>query len=357
MDTFMCSSWYHLRYLSPEYNRGPFDQREYDYWMPVDLYTGGIEHATMHLIYTRFFHKALRDLGITEALEPMMMLRNQGMLLDEKGKKISKSKDKANNKHDITSVGEPMLQLRNQGMVLGEDGEKMSKSRGNVVAPDDLVSAYGADTVRAYLMFFARWELGGPWNSQGISGTERWLNRSWALVTEPPGGNKPSADVIREVKRELHTALDRISKDYELFEFNTIISSLMELLNVLYDAYRLGAANSKEWAEIINTYVLMMAPAAPHIAEELWTEVLGNPYSIHNQSWPKVDQELMKKDEITLVVQVNGKLRDKIVVPVDINKEDAEKTALASGGAAPYLEGKQIKKVIVIPGRLVNIVV
>ena len=361
MDTFMCSSWYHLRYLSPDYHQGPFDPKEYNYWMPVDIYTGGIEHATMHLIYTRFFHKALRDMGITEASEPMMQLRNQGMLLDEDGKKISKSKNKGadakGKEQGELLTGEPMLQLRNQGMVLGEDGEKMSKSRGNVVSPDDLVHSYGADTVRAYLMFFARWDLGGPWNSQGITGTERWLNRSWALVNEPAVSGNPSEELIRDVKREMHTALDRISKDYERFEFNTIISTLMELLNVLFDAHRKGASSSKEWTEIIETYLLMMAPAAPHIDEELWTEVLGKPYSIHNQSWPEVDRKMMETDEITLIVQVNGKLRDKIVVPVDISKEQAEETALASPGAAPYIEGKDIKKVIVVPGRLVNIVV
>lgn len=320
MDTFMCSSWYHLRYLSPNFDQGPFDQKEYDYWMPVDIYTGGIEHATMHLIYTRFFHKALRDMGITEA-------------------------------------NEPMTQLRNQGMVLGEDGEKMSKSRGNVISPDDLVAAYGADTVRAYLMFFARWELGGPWNSQGITGTERWLNRTWALFTQPTKKGTASKELIRDLKREVHTALDRITRDYEQFEFNTIISTLMELLNVLYEAQQNGAAGSKAWTEILEIYTLMMAPAVPHISEELWTNVLGKPYSIHNQSWPKVDWEMMKKDEITLIVQVNGKLRDRIVVPVGINKEEAEKIALASEGAALYLEGKEVKKVIVVPGRLVNIVV
>ncbi len=320
MDTFMCSSWYHLRYLSPNFDQGPFDQKEYDYWMPVDIYTGGIEHATMHLIYTRFFHKALRDMGITEA-------------------------------------NEPMTQLRNQGMVLGEDGEKMSKSRGNVISPDDLVAAYGADTVRAYLMFFARWELGGPWNSQGITGTERWLNRTWALFTQPTKKGTASKELIRDLKREVHNALDRITRDYEQFEFNTIISTLMELMNVLYEAQRNGAAGSKAWTEILEIYTLMMAPAAPHISEELWTNVLGKPYSIHNQSWPEVDREMMKKDEVTLIVQVNGKLRDRIVVPVDINKEEAEKIALASEGAALYLEGKEVKKVIVVPGRLVNIVV
>jgi len=320
MDTFMCSSWYHLRYLSPEYDQGPFDPKEYNYWMPVDLYTGGIEHATMHLMYTRFFHKALRDMGITEGHEPMSMLRNQGM-------------------------------------VLGEDGEKMSKSRGNVVSPDDLVEKYGADTVRGYLMFFARWDLGGPWNSQGIGGTERWLYRVWTLYNEPAEGSKPAEGVMRDIKRNLHTALNNITRDYEQVEFNTIVSTLMELLNNLVQAKRNGAANSKEWRGILETYLLMIAPAVPHIAEELWTEVLGNKYSIHTQKWPEADPELMAVEEITLIVQVNGKLRDRIVVPVDITKEDAEKTALASPGAAPYLEGKEIRKVIVVPGRLVNIVV
>jgi leucyl-tRNA synthetase len=320
MDTFMCSSWYHLRYLSPNYDQGPFDPKEYDYWMPVDLYTGGIEHATMHLMYTRFFHKALRDMGITEGHEPMSMLRNQGM-------------------------------------VLGEDGEKMSKSRGNTVAPDELVNKYGADTVRGYLMFFARWDLGGPWNSQGIGGSERWLYRVWKLYTEPSEGDKPSDDVMRNIKRDLHTAIDSITRDYERVEFNTIISTLMELLNNLMDAKRNGAGNSPDWREILESYLLLMAPAVPHIAEELWTEIMGNEYSIHNQKWPEADPELMAVEEITLIVQVNGKLRDRIVVPVDISKEDAEKTALASPGAGPYLEGKEIRKVIVVPGRLVNIVV
>jgi leucyl-tRNA synthetase len=320
MDTFMCSSWYHLRYLSPWYNEGPFDPKEYDYWMPVDIYTGGIEHATMHLMYTRYFHKALRDMNITEGHEPMVMLRNQGM-------------------------------------VLGDDGEAMSKSRGNVVAPDDLVDEYGADTVRAYLMFFARWDLGGPWNSQGISGSERWLYRVWKLVLDPaPEGAFPQ-ERMREIMHELHTAVDHITRDYERVEFNTIISTLMELLNHLLDAKREGAGQSPEWKRIIETYLLLMAPAVPHIAEELWTEVLGNEYSIHNQRWPEADPKLMAVDEITLIVQVNGKLRDRITVPADISQEEAEKTALESPGAAPYLEGKTIRKVVVVPGRLVNIVV
>ena len=320
MDTFMCSSWYHLRYLSPHYDQGMFDPKEYDYWMPVDTYTGGIEHATMHLIYTRFFHKAGRDMGIMEGHEPM-------------------------------------LQLRNQGMVLGEDGEKMSKSRGNVVAPDELVAAYGADTVRAYLMFFARWDLGGPWDSQGVGGPARWLRRVWTLFTEIPEKTKPAKGVERDLRRKLHQTLQGVTRDFQEFQFNTIVSSLMELLNFMYEARDKGAYGTAAWNEAIDIYLRMMAPVTPHIAEELWTGVYSRPYSVHTQSWPEVDVEATKEDTITLPVQVNGKLRDRIEVPVDVSEEDAKAAALASEGAQRFIEGKTPRKVIYIPGRLVNIVV
>jgi leucyl-tRNA synthetase len=322
MDTFMCSSWYHLRYLSPDYHQGPFDEAEYNYWMPVDIYTGGIEHATMHLIYTRFFHKALRDMGITEGLEPM-------------------------------------IQLRNQGMVLGEDHEKMSKSRGNVIAPDELVRMYGADTVRAYLMFFSRWDMGGPWNSQGIEGSVRWVRRVWMLFTDnvPSGSQTPTSDTLRTLRRKLYQTLQKVTRDFEQFEFNTIISSLMELMNEMYKAREAGAAGSKEWAEALDIYLRMMAPITPHIAEELWTEHLGKPYSIHQQPWPRVDETAAREDSIEIPVQVNGKLRDKVVVPADAGEDEIKSAALATAGAQKYMEGKAPKKVIVVPKKLVNIVV
>ncbi len=321
MDTFMCSSWYHLRYLSPDYHAGPFDPAEYDYWMPVDVYTGGVEHATMHLIYTRFFHKALRDMGITQGPEPM-------------------------------------LQLRNQGMVLGEDHEKMSKSRGNVIAPDDLVRQYGADTVRAYLMFFARWEMGGPWNSQGIEGTVRWMRRVWTLFTDPEE-KRPlgSPETLKALRRKVHQTLRRVTRDFENFEFNTIVSSLMELLNEMYKAREAGAVGSPEWAEAKDLYLRMMAPVAPHIAEELWVEHLGKPYSIHQQPWPQVDEEAAKEDMMEIPVQVNGKVRDRISVPADADEEAIRSAALASETVRKYLEGNQPKKVIVAQKRLVNVVV
>ncbi|GAB4526699.1 MAG: leucine--tRNA ligase [Anaerolineales bacterium] len=321
MDTFMCSSWYHLRYLSPHYDKGPFDPQEYDYWMPVDTYTGGIEHATMHLIYTRFFHKAMRDLGITQGKEPM-------------------------------------IQLRNQGMVLGEDREKMSKSRGNVVAPDDLVQRYGADTVRAYLMFFARWDLGAPWDSQGIEGTARWVRRVWNLFVEndyTPG--QASDEVRRRLRRKVHQTLQVVTNDFENFQFNTIVSSLMELLNEMGRAAQAGAVGAPEWDEAVDIYLRMMAPVAPHITEEIWTDCLGKPYSIHLQSWPEVDEAAAKEDEIVIPVQVNGKVRARITVPADTGDEKIKVAALAADEVQKYLDGKSPKKVIYVPGRLVNIVV
>lgn len=319
MDTFMCSSWYHLRYLSPHYDKGPFDPEEYDYWMPVDTYTGGIEHATMHLIYTRFFHKACRDMGITKGPEPM-------------------------------------LQLRNQGIILGEDSEKMSKSRGNVVAPDELVARYGADTVRAYLMFFARWDMGGPWSSGGIEGTSRWIRRVWALYQNMPKPGNPTKETLRNLRRKVHQTLKQVTHDYESFEFNTVISGLMELLNEMIKAADNGAAGSKEWQEALEIFLLMMAPATPHIAEELWA-VLGKPYSVHLQAWPVLDPQAIIEDVITLVIQVNGKVRDRIEVAANISEEDAKVVALKSEVIQKFLGGKTPRKIIVVPGKLVNIVI
>jgi leucyl-tRNA synthetase len=318
MDTFMCSSWYHMRYLSPDYANGPFDPQEYAYWMPVDTYTGGIEHATMHLIYTRFFHKAGRDMGVM--------------------------------------IGsEPMLQLRNQGIILGEDTEKMSKSRGNVVSPDELVGRYGADTVRAYLMFFARWDLGGPWNSSGIEGTARWMRRVWALFNEPLPRRESNPKTLRDLRRNLHQTLRQVTHDFESFEFNTIVSALMELLNEMYRARENGAAGTPEWEEALDIYLRMMAPVAPHMAEELWATA-GKPYSIHLQSWPEVDEAAAAEELVTLVIQVNGKVRDRITVPVGIEQEEARRLALSSQVVQKILAGNSPHNVIVIPNKLVNIV-
>ncbi len=319
MDTFMDSSWYHLRYLSPHFDDGPFDPVEYRYWMPVDVYTGGIEHATMHLIYTRFFHKACRDLGITQG-------------------------------------DEPMLRLHNQGIILGEDSEKMSKSRGNVVAPDELVERYGADTVRAYLMFFARWEQGAPWSSAGIEGTARWLRRVWNLLLDAPAtGAAGGAEVERVLRRKVHQTIGQVTDDFERLQFNTIVSALMELANAMAHAAGEGAVGGAAWDEAVSVYLRLLAPVAPHFAEELW-ERLGNEGSVHRAGWPEADPAAAAEDEITLVVQVNGKVRDRLTVPADVDREVAEERALASEGGRKFTAGLTVRKVIYVPGRLVNIV-
>ncbi|MCX7683179.1 MAG: class I tRNA ligase family protein, partial [Anaerolineae bacterium] len=331
MDTFVCSSWYQYAYLSPYYREGepahadsvPFDMEEARYWLPVDVYTGGIEHATMHLIYTRFFTKAMRDMGLVD-------------------------------------FDEPMIVLRNQGTILGEDGEKMSKSRGNVVSPDDLVERYGADTVRGYLMFGWRWEQGGPWDSHGIEGVHKWLNRVWNLVVEqaenrPAGATAADPREVAALRRWTHKTIKRVTDDMEAFTFNTIISALMELTNALYRFRQSTVYGTQAWDEAIETLLLLLAPCCPHIAEELWA-LTGRPYSIHQQSWPRFDPTLAADEVITLVVQVNGKVRARINVPADITEEEARQAALADESVQRHLGGREPRQVFYVPGRLVNIV-
>jgi leucyl-tRNA synthetase len=256
----------------------------------------------------------------------------------------------------ITEGPEPMVQLHNQGMVLGEDHEKMSKSRGNVTSPDDLVQRYGADAVRSYLIFFAKWDMGAPWNRTGIEGTYRWLKRVWALFTEPAGKPSASPETLKVLRRKLHQTLRQVTRDFEQFEFNTIVSGLMELLNEMVKAREAGAAGTPEWSEAVDLYLRMLAPVCPHIAEELW-QTIGKPYSIHTQPWPKVDQAATREDEITIPVQINGKLRDRLVFPADASEEAIKSAALTSETVLKYLDGRPPKKVIVVGKKLVSIVV
>ncbi len=337
MDTFMCSSWYPYRYLSPHYDQGPFDPIQAAYWLPVDQYTGGIEHATMHLMYARFFTKAMRDCGIFEpTIAAMRQIGRDPQGLFE----------------------EQMTALFNQGMILGEDREKMSKSRGNVIDPDDLVARYGADAVRGYLMFAFRWDQGGPWDNQGIQGIVRWLNDTWTLFADPasvPG--KPSAEQIAGLRRKAHQAIKQVTDGLEGFTFNTAIAGLMSLKNAMLDARKTPVVNDPAWREATSIYLRLMAPFTPHIAEELWART-GGAYSVHTQPWPEYDEASAAEDVITLVVQVNGKVRDRIEVPASISEEDAKAAALASEGAQRHLDGKPPKKVIYVPARgMVSIVV
>lgn len=332
MDTFMCSSWYQYAYMDPHWKDGeklsaddmPFNPDEGNYWLPVNQYTGGIEHATMHLLYTRFFTKAMRDMGVVK-------------------------------------FDEPMDALFNQGIILGEDREKMSKSRGNVIAPDDLVQEYGADTVRGYLMFGFRWEQGGPWDSNGILGIQRFLERVWDLVensSSPANGSAPSEAALRDLRRKQHQAIRRVTKDIESFSFNTMVAGLMEYTNALIAARNTspGLVGHAAWDEAIQTLLKLMAPGFPHIAEEMWARI-EQPYSIHQQSWPDWDEELAKEDTVEIAIQVNGKVRDKIEVPADIDAEEAKAQAQAAEGVQRYIDGKTPAKVIYVPGRLVNIVI
>jgi leucyl-tRNA synthetase len=323
MDTFMCSSWYFLRYASPHCDNAPFDPDKVRHWLPVDLYTGGAEHAVMHLFYARFFIKALRDMGLVD-------------------------------------FGEPFTRLFNQGVIIVER-QKMSKSRGNVITPDVYVSELGADAVRAYLMFVAPWEQGGEWNDSGISGISRWLNRVWNLVTgEYSQGGEVSPDVRKKAERQLsrltHQTVKKATQDLERIRFNTMIAALMEFTNYLVRLNEEGAVSLSQWQEAIDTLLLLLAPTVPHLAEELWQQT-GHKYSIHNQSWPRWDEELAKEEEITLVVQVNGKLRDRVAVLASITEAEAKKVALQSQRVKAYLEGKEVTNIVYVPGRLVNLVV
>ncbi|CAA9458932.1 MAG: Leucyl-tRNA synthetase [uncultured Rubrobacteraceae bacterium] len=315
MDTFMDSSWYQYRYLSPHYDEGPFDPERGREWLPVDQYTGGIEHAVMHLLYTRFFTKVMRDLGLVD-------------------------------------FDEPMLKLFNQGIILGEDAEKMSKSRGNVVNPQELVDRYGSDALRCFLMFIGPWNQGGPWDGRGIEGIARFLRRAYSLVAggDPSGAQSDPKELDRRTAR----LVKKVTEDLEAFRFNTALAALMEHTNYLLGVK--GKVEDDQWAEALRTFVLALAPLAPHHAEEMWA-LMGLPYSAHEQVWPTWDESLIEAEEVTLIVQVNGKLRDRIEAPADISEDLAKELALTSEKVRPHVEGRQIRKSIYVPGRLVNLVV
>jgi leucyl-tRNA synthetase len=233
----------------------------------------------------------------------------------------------------------------------------MSKSRGNVVAPDDLVEQYGADTVRGYLMFGWRWEQGGPWDPQGIQGIYRWLHRIWTLVLEPGDGDgNPAEEQIADLRRVTHQTIRSVTDDLEAFSFNTAIARMMEFSNALQKAKRTPVYATDAWNEAVETLLLLLAPSCPHIAEELW-ERTGRPYSIHERSWPTFDPELAAEEMITLVVQVNGRLRARLEVPADITEEEAKRAALADENVQRHTESKEMKRLIYVPGRLVNVVV
>ena len=321
LDTFVCSSWYQLRYIDPHNSERPFSRDLARKWLPVDQYTGGAEHAVMHLLYTRFFTKAARDMGILE-------------------------------------FDEPFTRLFSQGQILGPDGQRMSKSRGNVIAPDELVERWGADTFRAYLMFLGPWDEGGPYDPSGINGTARWLNRVWNVVL---GGvetaAKADAPETRELRRWTHKTIAKVTDDISQFRFNTMIAALMEYTNYLTRLRESGAVvDADAWAEATRSMLLLIAPTVPHIAEELW-ERSGETYSVHTQSWPAFDAALAAADEVEVPVQVNGKVRDRLMLPLDAPEADARTLAMASASVQHHVASKEIVRVIYVPNRLINIVV
>ena len=337
MDTFVDSSWYFLRYCSPQEAEQAWDPARVADWMPVDVYTGGAEHAVLHLMYARFMVKALRDMGLLR-------------------------------------FDEPFLALRNQGQILGADHHRMSKSRGNVQNPDDLTSRYGSDTVRLFLMFIGPWDQGGPWNSSGIEGIHRFLGRVWSVAD--PGSQSPSGDrdpagkraadgdgpagsaegeLERALRRATHVSIRDVGEDYAGFRFNTAVSKLMELTNALGRARDAGLADGAAYEAAADTLLLLLAPIAPHVSEELWAR-RGRPYSIHQQAWPEYDAGLTAAETIELPVQVEGKLRDRLVVTPDTPNEEIERMALASPKVQAHLDGRAPRRVVHIRGKLINLV-
>lgn len=329
MDTFLCSSWYYLRYTDAHNDKMPFDKELNNYWGPVDQYIGGIEHAILHLLYSRFFVKVLRDAGLVDYDEPFSNLLTQGMVI--------------------------------------KDGAKMSKSLGNVVSPEEILSKYGADTARLFILFAAPPERELEWSDQGVEGSFRFLNRIWRIVqafeavlaqkvTEYDHSNLTEAD--KDLRRVLHSSIKKVTNDIETrFNFNTAISTMMELVNALY-AYKeaVKEPNAGLIYEAISDLIKMMSPFVPHITEELWRGAIDANSSVHEQSWPECDEEALKVDNVEIVLQVNGKVRGRLTVPAEATKEELEKIAMADANVQAHIGDATVRKVICVPGRLVNIV-
>ena len=329
MDTFLCSSWYYLRYTDARNDKLPFAKDVNNYWGPVDQYIGGIEHAILHLLYSRFFLKVLRDAGLVDYDEPFSNLLTQGMVI--------------------------------------KDGAKMSKSLGNVVSPEEILSKYGADTARLFILFAAPPERELEWSDQGVEGSFRFLNRIWRIVQhfEPVLAQKVTSydhsslnDTDKELRRVLHSSIQKVTSDIETrFNFNTAISTLMELVNALY-AYKEAAKepNAGLVYEAISALIRMLSPIVPHITEELWRGAIDAETSVHTQSWPECDEEALKVDNVEIVLQVNGKVRGRLTVPAAATKEELEKIAMADANVKAHIGDAVVRKVICVPGRLVNIV-
>ena len=416
LDTFMCSSWYQLRYLSPNDDAAPFDAEEAAYWLPVDVYTGGAEHAVMHLLYTRFFTKALRDIGVFDDAaevmrakgrdpaaafdEPMLLLRNQGQVLGGerqgdfvlcsgkmRGGKMLASRVEVADYNQVPAgfegvFGEIMRRTENiihinmagvaqlveilpeaEILIPSIEGknsvnqlkhhleiQRMSKSKGNVVNPDELVAKYGADAVRCYLMFNFDWQKGGPWNENNIKGPQGWLHDIWDIAVQGAPAVDGDAAAERDIERKLHQAIAIIDRGLREFSFNTAIAAQMKFKNAFRAALREGQIGAEMWPKVMSQVLRLMAPFAPHMAEELWAR-LGQEYSVHTQPWPEYDADLAREEMVDLVIMVDGKPRETLTVAVDIEAAQAREMALESEAARRFLRGKSPRRLVFIPGR------
>jgi len=328
MDTFICSSWYYLRYTDPHNMEAPFAKDKVNYWAPVDQYIGGIEHAILHLLYSRFFTKVLKDAG-------------------------------------LVNFNEPFTNLLTQGMVI-KDGSKMSKSKGNVISPEEIIGKYGADTARLFILFAAPPERDLEWSEQGVEGAYRFLNRVWRIVGHFEETIKAGSDMYdvgkltkeeKELRRILHVTIRKVTEDIrDRFNFNTAISSIMELVNAFYPFQDDINVNSSLVREVSLDLIKLLAPFAPHMTEELWTYIAGDG-SVHKSSWPKCDEKALIMNEVEIVLQINGKVRDKIVIGANLSREEMQEIALGQERVQDYIAGKTVVKVICVPKKLVNIVV
>ncbi|MCB9007557.1 MAG: leucine--tRNA ligase [Ardenticatenaceae bacterium] len=323
MDGFACSSWYFLRFANPHYEEGPFDPVAVRRWLPVDTYVGGAEHAVLHLLYARFWTKVMADAGLIEFGEPFTELRNQGVLMS------------------------PL------------DGRRMSKSRGNVITPDEVIARHGTDALRLNVVFLGPFDGDVTWDEGGIRGMTRFVERFWTLAREKVNAEtQRRRDVSAEAdfERTRHKIVKRVTQEMEEFRFNTAVAGLMEYLNSLYDV-RAQAIGAEAWREALGTMARLLAPFAPFVAEEVWQSVLGHSQSVHVQPWPRYDEALTQDDEITMVVQVNGRVRDRILVSVATSVEVVKETAVNCPNVQAHINGQPIRKIIVVPQKLVNIVV
>jgi leucyl-tRNA synthetase len=371
MDTFVESSWYYARYASPKFEAGMVDKQAADYWLPVDQYVGGIEHAILHLLYARFFHKLMRDEGLVGSDEPFKSLLTQGMVVCE-----TFYRDLPNGSKDWIAPQDVVLERDGKGKIVAAkhrvDGqpveiggvEKMSKSKNNGVDPSEFIEKYGADTARLFMMFAAPPDQSLEWSDAGVEGAFRFLKRLWRTVYEHAGagvvdkytgGELPAA--LKELRFKLHSTIQKAADDYgRRQQFNTAIAAVMELLNTYDKADKSGEQGRAVAQEVLEAVVLVLSPIVPHICEGLWNALKPGAVLLE-QSWPKVDESALVKSELELMVQVNGKLRGSITVPADAAKDAIEAAAMANDNVQKFMEGKPAKKVIVVPGRLINIVV